>query len=86
MGFVLTDDEIFLSYGKNDRNGWILQLKKKEFLESLIPVTSIVLGESEMNEKRTDIVRRSFKYIRTYSPNGFSLPIINYEGRMGIVN
>lgn len=81
MGFVLDDDFIHLSFGKNDRNGWILKLKRKLFLDWLVPVESIVLGESEMNEKRTDVARRTFKYIRQ-SPNRLSLPSLDYDGRI----
>jgi len=77
MGFYFDDDFIHLSYGKNDRQGWMAKLKKKEFLEFLKPVNSTVLAVSDLNEHQTDIVRRSFRYLpNATSPHGFTLPTI----------
>jgi hypothetical protein len=85
MGFTLTDDHIFVSYGQNDRAGWIVKLKKKEFIASLKPVISIVLGISDMNEKGTDVIRRSFRYVND-SPHHFPLPGLDYDGHMSWIH
>lgn len=40
MGFIFDDDYIYVSYGKNDKESWILKLKRYEFLSSLLKVES----------------------------------------------
>lgn len=39
-GFIISDNTIILSYGKDDREMWIAKIPKKALLESLVPVSS----------------------------------------------
>ncbi len=78
MGLVIDDDYFYLSYGRNDRNSWIMKLKRKEFLSSLIPVESVLLGESQMNEDKTDVLRGTFRYIRNSTMGNYVPPIESY--------
>lgn len=38
LSYVVSGDDIYLSYGKDDREIWIVKLSKKELLDSLVPV------------------------------------------------
>ncbi len=76
MGLVIDDDYFYVSYGRNDRNSWIMKLKRKEFLSFLIPVETVLLGQSKMNEDKTDVLRGTFHYIRN-STMGYYVPPIN---------
>jgi hypothetical protein len=75
-GLTMDDNYFYVSYGKNDGQGWIIKLKKAEFLSFLRPVTSVLLGESEMNEEKTDVIRGTFHYVRNCSHCVFDLPPI----------
>lgn len=61
MGFLFDDNCIYVSYGKNDRDGWILKLNRSEFVRSLKPVKSKVLGMSDWDKESGTIIRNSFK-------------------------
>lgn len=61
MGFVLDEQFIHLSYGKNDRDGWILKLNRSAFLASLRPVQSKVIGESEWDRVTGSITRKTYR-------------------------
>ena len=73
MGFVIMDPFIYLSYGKNDRDSWVLKLNKTGLLSSLKPVQSVVLGTSECHKDSGKVVRGSFKQIRNSSLNPSTL-------------
>jgi hypothetical protein len=75
MGLTMDDNYFYVAYGKNDKEGWIVKLKKAEFLSFLRPVTSALLGESEMNEEKTDVIRGTFSYVSN-STQGFNLPVL----------
>ena len=49
MGFIddVDSGRIYVSYGKNDRESWVLELNRTSFLQSLKPVKSVNLGNSE---------------------------------------
>lgn len=49
MGFIddPANNSIFVSYGKNDRESWVLHLNRSSFLSSLKPVRSILFGDSQ---------------------------------------
>jgi len=61
MGFIDADPFIYLSYGKNDRDGWVLQLNKTGLLNSLRPVETVELGSSEW-DKQTGKKYPHFKF------------------------
>jgi hypothetical protein len=65
MGFVFDDDFIHVSYGKNDKEGWILKLNRTGFFESLRPVRSKVLGHSEWDRSTGKIAKGSYQSIAT---------------------
>jgi hypothetical protein len=46
MSFILDPDFIYVSYGHNDRDGWIAKLNRSEFELTLERVQSEVLGDS----------------------------------------
>ena len=46
-GIILDDDFIHVSYGHNDRDGWILKLKRDIFINSLERVESELVGDSQ---------------------------------------
>jgi predicted GH43/DUF377 family glycosyl hydrolase len=50
MGYIYDDDYIYVSYGRNDKESWILKLKRFEFLSSLIKVESKVNESPKNNE------------------------------------
>lgn len=37
-GYFISGDDIYLSYGKDDRESWIAKVSKNELLKSLVPV------------------------------------------------
>ncbi len=39
-GYIFDDDYIWLSYGRQDHESWIVKLDKKKLFESLVPVSS----------------------------------------------
>lgn len=43
MGISIKGDTILVSAGKNDKNGWFIQMSLSGFIESLIPVASTTL-------------------------------------------
>ncbi len=43
MGIVIKGDTIIISAGKNDKNGWFIQLKMSEFIDTLQAVKSTTL-------------------------------------------
>mmetsp|Transcript_30287 Transcript_30287/g.41672 ORF Transcript_30287/g.41672 Transcript_30287/m.41672 type:complete len:382 (+) Transcript_30287:32-1177(+) len=61
MGFTFDDDFIYVSYGKNDRDGWILKLNRSGLMESLKPVQSKILGVSDWED--SNITRHSFRQL-----------------------
>ena len=67
MGFVIMDPFIYLSYGKNDRDSWILKLNKTGLLTSLKPVESVTLGTSQWDNDSGKVVQGSFKQFRNSS-------------------
>jgi predicted GH43/DUF377 family glycosyl hydrolase len=46
MSYIFNDTHILVSVGTNDRDGCILTLNRKEFLDSLQPVDSLLVGDS----------------------------------------
>jgi hypothetical protein len=75
MGLTMDDNYFYVAYGKNDKEGWIIKLKIKEFLSFFRPVLTVLLGESEMNEEKTDVIRGTFHYIKN-STQDLTLPFI----------
>eukprot|EP01035_Chromulina_nebulosa_P064543 gene64543-88297_t len=67
MGFVIMDPFIYLSYGKNDRDSWILKLNKTGLLNSLKPVETVTLGTSQWDKDSGKVVQGSFKQFRNSS-------------------
>ena len=67
MGFVIMEPYIYLSYGKNDKDSWILKLNKTGLLSSLRPVKTITLGSSQWDRDSGKIHRGSYKHIRNIS-------------------
>ena len=63
MGFVIIEPFIYLSYGKNDRDGWILRLNKTGLIDSLKPVKTITLGVSDFDKDSGKIVRGSYRQL-----------------------
>ncbi len=61
MGFVFDDDFIYLSYGKNDRDGWIAKFNKTGLLNSLKPVKTRVLGLSTFDNITGHIKKGSYR-------------------------
>mmetsp|Transcript_4148 Transcript_4148/g.4283 ORF Transcript_4148/g.4283 Transcript_4148/m.4283 type:complete len:514 (+) Transcript_4148:216-1757(+) len=62
MSFSFDEDSVFVTYGKNDGAGWVLNLNRTELFQSLRKVESIVLGDSVWDsEGRVDI--NSFTYL-----------------------
>lgn len=52
MGFVHDDEFIYVSYGRNDRNGWIAKLNRTVLLkEHLVPVKTRVVSNQNQNQK-----------------------------------
>ena len=43
MGLVMDDERLYISYGKNDVQGWLVILNKTQVLKSLVPVKYKVL-------------------------------------------
>ncbi len=43
MGLVMDDEKLYVSYGKNDYQGWLVILNRTQVLNSLIPVKYKVL-------------------------------------------
>ena len=46
IGVLLDKQYIYVSYGKNDKDEWILKLNKTAFIDSIPKVDSTVLGDS----------------------------------------
>ena len=65
MGFTFDEEYIHVSYGKNDKTGWILKLKKDEFLKSLKPVKTRVIGTSTWNATTGNVTRSSYTVVNT---------------------
>lgn len=49
MGFTFDDDYVYVSYGKNDRDGWMVTLNKTGLLQSLQPVKTKITGISRFD-------------------------------------
>ena len=62
MGFFFDDHFIYVSCGKNDREGWAIKLNKSGLLASLRPVRSRLLGSSVCHPNGS-IVPNSFKLV-----------------------
>ena len=67
MGVVFDEQVINISYGKNDRDGWILTLDREAFLASLLPVHTQVVGDSKWNQDKTKFEPRSFTHTSSSS-------------------
>ena len=61
MGFIFDDDFIYVSYGKNDKDGWILKLNRTGFFNSLRPVKSKVIGRSDWDRHTGKIIKGSYQ-------------------------
>jgi len=60
MGFIFDDDFIYVSYGKNDKDGWIVKLNRTGLISSLRAVQSKVVGSSRWNKDTGHIERHSY--------------------------
>lgn len=40
MGFVVRGEHIYMSYGRNDRSGWVMRLRRTAFLRYMRPVST----------------------------------------------
>ena len=67
MGFVIMEPYIYLSYGKNDRDGWILKLNKTGLLSSLRPVKTVTLGSSQWDRDSGKVQRGTYMHLRNSS-------------------
>lgn len=67
MGFVFDDRYLYLSYGKNDKSGWVLKLEKEGLIASLRPVKTKVLGASRYHNITGEIERQSYQ---SHAPTG----------------
>jgi hypothetical protein len=61
MGFVMDDEFVHVSYGRNDKTGWILKLNKTGLLDSLVPVESKIIGTSEYDSASGQIRQNTYK-------------------------
>ena len=67
MGFVIMEPFIYLSYGKNDRDSWILKLNKTGLLSSLRPVKTVTLGSSQWDSDSGKVQRGTYMHLRNSS-------------------
>ena len=65
MGVVMDTDHIFVSYGRNDRDGWVVQLNRTAFLTDLKPVRTNVIAVSEVDQKG-NILPDTYKVVKQY--------------------
>ena len=70
MGFVFDDDYIHVSYGKNDKDGWVLTLNKTELLNSLVPVKYELIGASKLDDKNK-VIDGSFEHFGSKKETNF---------------
>lgn len=61
MGFTFDKQHIHVSYGKNDKTGWMLKLDKEALINSLKPVRTHVIGTSTYNSNTGVIERNTFQ-------------------------
>lgn len=66
MGLVLDEDYIYVSYGRNDRDGWIVKLDRDAFIADLKPVRTNVLGVSDV-DSNGKIIPDTYKVIKSYT-------------------
>lgn len=69
MGFVVIEPYIYVSYGHNDRDSWIVQLNKSGLLNSLRPVKTQVLGASQWDTETGQILRGTYRQFMNGSSN-----------------
>ena len=79
VGFTMDENYFYVSYGRNDREGYILHLHRERFLKFLVPVETRVLGESELLPNRSNVIRGSFRYLQP-SQEGGRLPLYDQYG------
>ena len=60
MGFTFDDRYLYLSYGKNDKTGWIVKFEKEGLIASLKPVRSTVIGTSAVDTNTGVIKSNSY--------------------------
>jgi hypothetical protein len=63
MGFFYDDTYLYLSYGKNDKDGWIVKFNLTGLLDSLKPVKSHVVGVSQYNATSNEIYRHTYRIL-----------------------
>ncbi len=65
MGVVLDESYIYVSYGRNDRDGWIVKLNRTAFIADMKPVRHNVIAVSDIdNEGR--IVPNTYRVVKSY--------------------
>lgn len=80
MSFILDSDFIYVSYGHNDRDGWIAKLNRSEFDSTLEPVESEVLGDSVW-DNNDRVVLGTFRTYNTSSNSTLSSHRIRHHGQ-----
>lgn len=50
VSFRFDEDYIYVSYGKNEKEGWVVKLDRKKLLANAVKAESVVLGESLWND------------------------------------
>lgn len=61
-GIVLEDEFIYVSYGHNDIDGWVVKLKRDTFISSLERVESEIIGDSQWDQNDR-VVPHSYRRI-----------------------
>jgi predicted GH43/DUF377 family glycosyl hydrolase len=47
ISFHFDDQHIFVTYGKNEKEGWVMRMDRRRFFASLRNVSSVVVGDSD---------------------------------------
>lgn len=86
MGFTFDDDYIYVSFGKNDKDGWMVTLNKTGLLESMIPVRTKITGVSQYDHYNGTIYKDTFigdanaTVIQKYNRRGNSTNNFHHRG------
>ncbi len=77
-GIIIDSKHIYVSYGRNNNDSWILTLDRKGLLDSLKPVQTKVTGRSQFNSQSGKIDKTSFNLI-TGGDNAVSKQISTHD-------
>ncbi len=69
MGFAFDETTITVSYGKNDKDSWLLSLNRAGLLSSLVPVKTTVTGTSKYDPLSGAIERGTFQSNKSAVPS-----------------